>query len=114
MSVSLNLVVIRAASLEASRQFYEALGLSFVVEKHGAGPDHLTASVGDAVFEIYPRGNRPASEGVRLGFRTPDVATSVAAVEQLGAVIASPLRDGPWGRRAVVIDPDGHRVEISD
>jgi predicted enzyme related to lactoylglutathione lyase len=35
-------------------------------------------------------------------------------VQQLGAAVVSPPADSPWGLRAVLADPDGHRVEITE
>ena len=61
-----NLLVLRAADLAASRRFYEALGLEFVVERHGKGPEHLAASLGEFVFELYPDGHSvELREGVK-------------------------------------------------
>jgi predicted enzyme related to lactoylglutathione lyase len=113
METTLNLVVIRAADLERSQRFYEALGLRFSRERHGSGPEHLAAELGGMVFEIYPRGSGPATVGVRLGFQVASVETAISAVQQLGAEVATPPAAGPWGWRAVVIDPDGLRVEVS-
>jgi len=36
-----------------------------------------------------------------------------ALADQLGAIV-SPPRDSECGRRAVVVDPDGHRVELTE
>jgi lactoylglutathione lyase len=113
MGASLNLVVIRVSDLEASRRFYEGLGIQFSLEQHGSGPKHLAAELPGTVFEIYPRGNGPTTAGVRLGFRVESVAAAFSAAEQLGAEIASPPKESEWGLRAVIVDPDGHRVEIS-
>ena len=50
MDTKLNLVVIRAAELERSQRFYEALGLRFSHEQHGRGPE----------FSRHPRDERDA------------------------------------------------------
>jgi lactoylglutathione lyase len=109
-SLVLSLVVIRSANLERAKAFYSLLGVQLQVEKHGNGPEHLAAAIGGTVFEVYPRGNEPATTGVRLGFRVQSVESTLAALE--GVRIVSPLSAGPWGLRAVVVDPDGHRVEF--
>lgn len=108
----LNLVVIRSADLERSKSFYEAIGLQFSKERHGSGPDHWAAQLGNLVFEIYPRSSRD-TVGVRLGFEVGSMDAALSALQQLGAEIKAPPIDGPWGLRAVVIDPDGHHVEIT-
>lgn len=113
MSIRLNLVVIRVADLERARRFYEALGLNFTVEQHGRGPEHLAAELSGLVFEVYPMGNSLSTVGVRLGFRVDSVMTTLAAVQQCGAQVVVPPSESPWGWRTVVVDPEGHRVEIS-
>ncbi len=110
--VSLNLVVIRANCLEQSQRFYEALGLQFARERHGKGVEHLAARVGGALFEIYPLDDRPYSPDVRLGFEVASAEVVVAAVERLGGQVLRTPVDSPWGFRAVVADPDGHRIEL--
>jgi hypothetical protein len=40
------------------------------------------------------------------------VEAAVAALQRLGAKLATPPETGEWGLRAVAIDPDGHRVEV--
>lgn len=56
------LLVIRVADIETTRIFFEGLGLDFVKEKHGSGPEHYAHVSGDRVFEIYP-------EKVEQGYR---------------------------------------------
>src|SRR3546814_7493059 len=54
--------------LEAAQRFYEALGLQFRRERHGNGPEHLTAPLGAAVFELYPAdATTSRSEARRVG-----------------------------------------------
>jgi lactoylglutathione lyase len=110
--VSLNLVVIRSADLERAARFYGALGLRFTPERHGSGPEHLAARAGAVVLEVYPRGDGGSTLGLRLGFRVGSVAAAVLAASAAGGSVVSPPRESPWGRRAVVADPDGHRVEL--
>lgn len=113
MEPALCLVVIRSADLSRSRTFYEALGLTFTDEQHGSGPRHLACQLGQTVFEVYPI--EPAAQpttSVRLGLRVVDVNGAVSAAAVAGGTIRSAAKDSPWGRRAVVVDPDGHAVEL--
>ncbi|HWJ61802.1 MAG TPA: VOC family protein [Acidimicrobiales bacterium] len=102
------LVVVRVGDLAASRAFYERLGLAFQVEQHGSGPEHLSADLGGTVIELYPQGSGPRSTGTRLGFAVASVDAVLAAVPD-GTEVP---RDG--GRTVVVVDPDGHRVELTE
>ena len=111
-AVSLNLVVIRSADLDRSARFFAALGVRLAPERHGSGPEHLAGQVGAAVLEVYPPDGVGSTTGVRLGFRVPSVAGVLAALPEVGGVVVSPPKESPWGLRAVVADPDGHRVEL--
>jgi lactoylglutathione lyase len=114
MDASLNLIVIRVSDLDRAQQFYEALGLQFSRERHGSGPEHLAAQSSNVVFELYPLRNQPSTAGVRLGFHVASVSSSLAALNRLRARVQSPPSESPWGLRAVVVDPDGHHVEICE
>jgi lactoylglutathione lyase len=111
--VTLNLVVLRSRDIARAAAFYSRLGLQFRQHRHGSGPEHCAAEHPGGVFELYPLGADGASTlGTRVGFRVPSVDEAVAALSDYpGAVISAP-RDSEWGRRAVVADPDGHRVEL--
>ena len=111
----LNLLVIRSADLDRAERFYRVLGLCFDRHRHGSGPEHLAAQpyAGGYVFEIYPANPKQGpTTAVRIGFSMDAVDTYLdALVEAGGAIIQGPA-DSEWGRRAVVADPDGHRVEL--
>ena len=118
MNPSLSLLVLKTSKMEAMLHFYKALGLTFAQEQHGSGPVHHSCELAGTVLEIYP-----GSEGIApdrrnggatsLGFRVPSVDATLAAVNIFGAVIITQPKDSQWGRRAVVADPDGRSVEIS-
>ncbi|XGV95962.1 MAG: VOC family protein [Leptolyngbya sp. BL-A-14] len=108
----MNLVVIRSADLERSLRFYAALGITFLHEQHGSGPEHLAATLGTVVLEIYPRGSLEKTIGVRLGFQVKALETTIASVLAMNGTVVSPIQKSAWGLRAVVSDPDGHRIEL--
>ena len=113
-AVSLNLVVLRVPDLERAAAFYSTLGISFLKHSHGKGPEHYAAELGNTVFELYPQLASDASTApVRVGFQVPDAAAMIPHLLKLGGKLISPLKDSPWGLRAVIDDPFGHRVELS-
>ena len=104
--------------MEAMLEFYRRLGVSFTQEQHGGGPVHHSCDLGGTVLEIYPgsEGSAPdrrAGGATMLGFRVPSVDTVLEALAPVGAPIVTPPKDLQSGRRAVVADPDGRAVEIS-
>jgi len=111
----LNLVVIRSADLDRAERFYRVLGLAFGRHRHGSGPEHLAAGpyAGGYVFEIYPANPKAGpTSGVRIGFNMDAVDPYLEALVEAGGTIIQTPADSEWGRRAVVADPDGHRVEL--
>ena len=112
-TVSLNLIVIRSSNLQKSERFYQAIGLQFIQEQHGNGPIHLVAKVGGTVFEIYPRGKGNDSTMTRLGFGVESLTAVISALEAIEVPVSHPPFQDQFGLRAVFIDPDGHKVEIT-
>ena len=113
MQPKLSLIVVYARNLEETREFYAALGITFQDEQHGSGPRHYAATLGGAVFEIYPLRDDEQVGGLRLGFGVESVDRTVQSLRQRQIKIVTEPRDSPWGRRAVVADPNGNRVELT-
>lgn len=114
-SVMLNLVMIRSTDLERSKQFYSTIGLEFTQHRHGSGPEHLACERGSVVFEVYPRkDDSDSTSSTRIGFRVQSVDAAVERLQQIGVTVVSPPKESPWGKRAVVDDFDGHRVELTE
>lgn len=113
--VVFNLVVIRSRDLNRARGFYQALGVPLSEHSHGHGPVHLVNEAGGRVFEIYPLTENDApTRSTRIGFMVESVDETYQALLAAGGhAVASP-QESPWGRRAVVADPDGHCVELTD
>ena len=110
----LDLLVLQVADLDAASRFYAALGLTFVRERHGAGPEHFSSSIGGVLLELYPATGGLTSHATRLGFSVPLLDLAVDALLAQGGTLVSAAKASPWGRRAVVADPDGHRVELRE
>lgn len=112
---SLNLVVLRVSDLECSAAFYRHLGLRFKKHQHGNGPVHFSAETPGGVFELYPLSKTSAAtSSTRIGFRVPSVDAVMAQFRPISAAsIISEPQASEWGKRAVIADPDGHRVELT-
>jgi len=111
--ISLNLIVLRSSDIEQSAAFYSRLGLRFSRERHGTGPEHFATTLDGVTLELYPlQPDRVAPSDTRIGFRVSSVDAVLAAVSDDPNAVVTPLKESPWGRRAVLADPDGRRVEI--
>ena len=107
---NLNLLVLRCADIEATKRFYEVIGMSFIRHAHGNGPEHLAHEDARGVFELYPvKEHQPDRTGV--GFLTDDLQASHSRFATAGFEPGAILHN-EWGTSFVVRDPDGRRVEI--
>ena len=119
-------LVLFAADLERTADFYRLLGIPLGQERHasdpehGDGPVHVASEVGGghlAVYDAGPPGG--AAPGFReagstfTGFYVDSLDDALAAVAGLGARVLAAHEVRPWGCRAVVLDPDGRAVEIN-
>jgi lactoylglutathione lyase len=112
-NITLNLIVLKSSDIARAAAFYTRLGLQFSRHRHGNGPEHYAAELSGGVFELYPASSDgPSTLGTRVGFRVPSVDAVLAALSEYPDAVMAPARDSEWGRRAVVVDPDGHRIEL--
>ena len=114
MNISVNLLVLRCRNIEVSRKFYEKLGIKFNKEKHGSGPEHFAAEVGNLIFELYPLNENEKPDNNRVGFSTPllaDVSGNLIHDKDIQVVEQIHERNGHLV--LVVKDPDGRKVEVT-
>jgi lactoylglutathione lyase len=105
---SLSLLVLRCPKLEASKRFFEALGLAWRQEKHGSGPSHWSSRLGDVILELYP--GESAASSVRLGLRVPNLDAILQSIPDAQQAILEHHSDRGF---AVVRAPDGTKIELS-
>lgn len=101
--------MLRCADLQASRTFYEALGLDFIEEQHGTGPLHYAATIGATVLELYPARDETALP-VRLGLAVDGIQRRLRAAAAAGGRLLSESSSGGF----VMEDPDGVKVELRE
>lgn len=112
MAAKLNLIVIRSPDAARLAGFYQTLGLVFELHRHGSDPEHFASENGSCVFEIYPASSE-ATSGLRLGFEVQDVSYTVQLLINSGATVLKAPSPSPWGLRAVLQDPDGNKLELT-
>lgn len=75
---------------------------------------HLTSELAGQIFEIYPLIDEAApTSATRVGFSVPSIDSTYASLLAAGGTSVAAPKDSQWGRRAVVADPDGHRIELT-
>lgn len=111
--ISLNLLVLRSRYLPRAIEFYQALGLQFTPEQHGSGPVHYSADLGGLILEIYPLAtDATPTTNTRLGFTVSALDEILATLDGMGVKTIAQPQPTPWGRRAIVQDWDGHKIEL--
>lgn len=115
----LDALVLTCADLDAARAFYAALGLPLEAEDHGEGPLHYACELGPVHFALFAAREEGAAPGrgqagaVLPGFQVASVEEAYAAALAAGGQAVQEPADFPWGRRALVRDPDGRVVELN-
>lgn len=95
----LSTLVLYVEDVEASAEWWtQALGIRWTRERHGGGPQHVSAVLGGVLLELYPASERRPVSHVRIELVVPDVFGD-----------ADQAQDG-WPRRCV--DPDGNVVVL--
>lgn len=110
----LNLIVIKTQQLEKLVLFYQLIGLSFVYHQHGNGPFHYSAELDQLVFELYPLPQtNTVDKSTRLGFKVFQLDALMLALENASIKILKKPQQTKWGYTAVVEDPDGRKIELT-
>jgi lactoylglutathione lyase len=113
-------LVLFAADVDKTADFYRTLGLELEHEDHGEGPVHFAMELGDVHFAIYPTevsGRAPARRAAGSsfpGFYVNALDEVTRSLRQMGARVLTEHEQMPWGCRVVVEDPDGRAIEVND
>lgn len=112
--IKLKLLVVRTGDMEKLVDFYQILGVNFEYHKHGNSPYHHSAAIGGTVIEIYPltKTQTETDKNLRLGFELDDFDKVINLLKESQVSFASDPAQTDFGFMAVVIDPDGRRVEL--
>ena len=113
-------LVLFAADVNKTAEFYRALGLDLEHEYHGEGPVHFALELGGVHFAIYPTddgGRAPARRAAGSSFpgfyvRALDDVTE--SLRSMGATVLTEHEQMPWGCRVIAEDPDGRAIEVND
>jgi len=113
--MTINLIVVKTLRPTALAAFYACLGIRFEYHQHGNGPLHYAAEINGIVFEIYPLPSGTTTDTtLRLGFTVDDLNKSIEKIKSFGAKIVKEPASGEWGYAAVIEDPDGRKIELTE
>jgi predicted enzyme related to lactoylglutathione lyase len=116
MNISMKNVVVFVRNLAEAKKFYvDRLGLPLVQETQmmleffpGEGTRFGVAmAMHEAAMPLVGR-----HTGVTL--RVPELVELCKALTAAGVKFSEPLESSPWGKMAVVCDPDGNQIALVD
>lgn len=116
MKVTMKNVVVFVRDLEVAKKFYvEQLGLPLIQETQmmleffpGEGAKFGVAlAVHEAAYPLVGR-----HTGITL--TVEDIVSLYRELTTAGINFAEPLEASPWGKMAVVCDPDGNQIALVD
>ncbi|MCW3070780.1 MAG: glyoxalase/bleomycin resistance/extradiol dioxygenase family protein [Bacteroidetes bacterium] len=112
--MEIKLIVVRTPDAKILVDFYSSFGLSFDYHKHGNSPYHYSATLGQAVLEIYPlaKGQAGPDKNLRLGFTVDNFDAVINKLKGIDAIFSSGPVETEFGYMAVVEDPDGRKIEL--
>ncbi len=102
-------VVVYTEDLEKLLDFYEA-ALGVKPEDHG---DWRPFNLAAGTFALH-EGGAPADQpqSFHVSIEVDDIDAALARCEAHGARVLEGVSDEAFGRRAVIEDPDGHRLYL--
>lgn len=104
----INTIVFSTHDLEASKQFYDLLDMSFHKEQHNNGPIHYSCNINGIILELYPATfNFPAEKSTRLGIEV----NNLKDIENNLLKFKIPMKKN--NHLITVEDPDGRKIYIS-
>lgn len=113
-AATLDTIIVRTHAIEAMARFYRAgLGVDTPIQRDER---HLGFAVGQVYLgfdDVSEQG--PLQRGaVTMWFRVDDLQAAFDRFVSMGAGVALPPSERPWGDRlACVLDPDGNPVGLA-
>ena len=108
-------LILFTSNLQKAVAFYSAIGLVLEKEQHDDGPIHYVCDLKGVHFALYEaKPGQAVKRGIGGGMQFGVQVDSLdEAVKACGAKTLIEPQSVPWGRRAVVEDPDGRPVELN-
>jgi lactoylglutathione lyase len=108
----LGLVMIVVRNMERSVAFYrDVLGLKLLIQQD----NWSQLDAGNILIGLHPDGDEvkvSPTTGMSIGIYVDDMDKAVAEIRsRFGKIAVGPRRD-PFGRWALVFDPDGYSIQI--
>jgi hypothetical protein len=95
--------------------FYRLIGFKFEATRVDKGSEVYRAMHDGVEFSLYSIKNAQKSQipSLQLGFQITDIEKTVAQLANIpGALCILDPTDMPDGKKSIILDPDGHSIEL--
>lgn len=117
--VRVGAIIWTSSRLPEMLEFYSRIGIPLEPDTHKRDATHIAHYEADidgihyAVFEKDSSTDDEGNEAATLvGFAVEDIAATLQLLNDLNPKVKKPLEETPWGKRIVILDPDGRSVEL--
>lgn len=105
------ITLLTSKNIDTTKQFYEALGLAFVPEKHKSGSEHYSSSFENCLLEIYPETTAKKDKTTFI-MNVKNIEYSLKNILNYGGKILDDSNINAKNKRATIEDPDGRIIQI--
>ncbi len=115
MSLLITSITINTPHLQNMLGFYQIIGFNFSATKVEKGSEMHRALDKGVEFSLYANKNVEVSRvpSLQLGFKVTDLDATVEKLKEIpGVTCVLDPTDMPDGKMAIVLDPDGHAIEL--
>ena len=95
--------------------FYRLIGFQFNATKVDKGSEVYRALHDGVEFSLYSIKSAQKSQipSLQLGFQITEIEATVAKLKSIpGAMCILDPTDMPDGKKSIILDPDGHSIEL--
>lgn len=117
MSLLITSITINTPHLQDMLGFYQIIGFQFTASKVDKGSEVYKAHRDGLEFSLYSiqSAQRSPIPSLQLGFTITNVDKIVAALMKIpGVLCVLDPTDMPDGKKAIILDPDGHSIELCE
>ncbi|KHD87717.1 MAG: lactoylglutathione lyase [Bdellovibrio sp. ArHS] len=117
MSLLITSITINTPHLQDMLGFYGIIGFQFTASKVDKGSEVHRAVHNGVEFSLYSIKNAEKSQipSLQLGFKITDLERIVGELMTIpGSMCILDPTDMPDGKKAIVLDPDGHSIELCE
>ncbi len=117
MNAKLTSITLNTPHLEDMLSFYKILGVKFMESKVDKGSQVQRALVGDFEFSLYSinLGSEKPVPRLQLSFEVTNLDEKMAQILRVpNAMSILDPTQMPDGKKAIVLDPDGHSIELRE